>query len=97
MATALRLGFESAEVTEMGSSNEYLFHSCVLQTKHFHWSDRHCCLRKLSRVKNKHARKNVHASQLKANGSKDTKFNQAICWIYCKLSTRTGCSIFLIN
>ena len=40
------------------------------QTKHFHWSSRHSCLGKLSRLKNKHARKNVHASRLNANGSK---------------------------
>ena len=40
-----------------------------IHTKHFHWSgNRHSCLGKLSRLKNKHTRKNVHASRLNAIG-----------------------------
>ena len=44
-------------------------HSFVPQTKNFHRSSRHMFSGKLSRLKNKHVRKNVHASQLNANGS----------------------------
>ena len=44
-------------------------HSFVLQTKHFHWSNCHKLSGKLSRLKNKHAQKNLHASWLNANGS----------------------------
>ena len=50
---------------------ECLFHSFVIQTKHFHWSNRHSSLGKLSRLKNKHARKNVRASRLKANSKRN--------------------------
>ena len=44
-------------------------HSFMLQTKHFHWSNRKSCLNSRLILKLKHARKNVHASLLNANGS----------------------------
>ena len=45
------------ESSRNGSNYETNIHSFVLQTKHFHWSNRHSCLGKLFRLKTKHARK----------------------------------------
>ena len=46
------------ESSSYRSNYETNVHSRVLETKHFHWSNRQIRLGKLSRLKNKHARKN---------------------------------------